>query len=189
MIDSQPEFQLIRKPIRRMYLRVLPPDGRIQVTAPQKTTEKQVRQLIADKQVWITQQQDRIQQMDVYPCPDLQQCKQILHEVVPPLLQHWQTILGVTCLNWQVRQMKARWGSCLIQQQKIHLNSQLACLPEPLIELVLVHELLHLKERYHNARFYGMLEDALPDWRVREQQLQNSYIVSTKCQQGSLSLP
>ena len=43
------------------------------------------------------------------------------------------------------------------------------------LEYVVVHELTHLFERYHNARFYALMDEFLPDWRERKK-LTNEFI-------------
>lgn len=51
---------LIRKAIKNLYLRVLPPDGRIQVSAPLGAKNDEVCRLVLDKQDWILTQQKRV---------------------------------------------------------------------------------------------------------------------------------
>lgn len=88
-----------------------------------------------------------------------------LAERVPDLLAHWQARLGVQAREWRIRRMRTRWGSCNIGAARIWLNLQLITLPPACLEYVLVHELTHLRERYHNARFYRLLDEAMPGWR------------------------
>ncbi|WP_264755623.1 M48 family metallopeptidase [Psychrobacter sp. Marseille-P5312] len=37
----------------------------------------------------------------------------------------------------------------------------------PCLEYIIVHELLHFKERQHNDRFKALLDTQMPDWRSR----------------------
>ena len=41
----------------------------------------------------------------------------------------------------------------------------------PAVELVVVHELCHIREKNHGPRFYALLERYLPDWRERKKLL------------------
>ncbi len=70
----------------------------------------------------------------------------------------------------RVKKMRTRWGS-LSQRGYINLNLALMQLPESLLELVVVHELCHLRHFDHGAGFKQLMSDCLPDWRQREQQL------------------
>lgn len=52
------EVQIIRKDIKNLHLAVYPPDGRVRVAAPRKTTEENVRLAVISKLAWIKRQQD-----------------------------------------------------------------------------------------------------------------------------------
>lgn len=87
---------------------------------------------------------------------------------VQPLMNKWQRILGVQVSAWNIKQMKTKWGSCNTRDKRIWLNLELAKKCDAYLEYVIVHELVHLLERGHNARFYGLLDKYLPDWRQRK---------------------
>ncbi len=94
-----------------------------------------------------------------------------LRALVPPLLDRWQPVIGVTVTDWGVRRMRTRWGSCNTRAGRIWLSTELAKKPPACVEYVLVHELVHLLERGHNSRFYGFLDRFLPDWQASRAQL------------------
>jgi len=72
----------------------------------------------------------------------------------------------------RVKKMRTRWGS-LSQRGYINLNIALVQLPEELMELVVVHELCHLKHFDHGPGFKQLMSQCLPDWKQREQALQS----------------
>ncbi|BFN37077.1 M48 family metallopeptidase [Fidelibacter multiformis] len=88
-----------------------------------------------------------------------------LKKVIPDFISHWEPVLGVHVKEWKVRKMKTRWGSCNIQAQRIWFNLELAKKPLKCLEYIVVHEMNHLLERYHNARFYRLMDSWMPDWR------------------------
>jgi hypothetical protein len=90
---------------------------------------------------------------------------------VPALLAYWQPLIGVNVQRFFVRQMRSRWGSCTYRQHTIRLNSELAKYPPACLEYVVVHELVHLLEPSHNARFYALQSQFLPDFKARKLQL------------------
>ena len=93
-----------------------------------------------------------------------------LKEAVPPLLARWQRLLGVRVQRFFVQRMKTRWGSCNPKTRTIRLNTELAKKPRACLEYLVVHEMIHLIEPTHNARFVALMEGAMPQWRsVREQ--------------------
>lgn len=96
-----------------------------------------------------------------------------LQMVIPALLAQWQSRMGVSVLEWRIRQMKTRWGSCNPRARRIWLNLELAKYPPSCLEYVLVHELAHLLEPSHNARFKRLLDQFMPDWRARQAALRS----------------
>jgi len=88
-----------------------------------------------------------------------------LEAALPPLLARWEPILGVQAAKVSLRTMKTRWGSCSTKPRTIRLNTELARLDPECLEYVLVHELVHLLEPSHNARFKALMDRHLPGWR------------------------
>lgn len=64
----------------------------------------------------------------------------------------------------RARWLANRWGSCRRSGQ-VTLNYELIKAPVECIEYVLVHELCHLAEFNHGARFFALLEREWPGWR------------------------
>lgn len=101
--------------------------------------------------------------------------RQQISQEVETLLALWQPKMGAYSNSFGIRAMKTRWGSCNIRSEKIWLNLELVKKPVECLEYVVVHELTHLFERYHNARFYALMDEFLPDWRERKK-LTNQFI-------------
>ena len=97
--------------------------------------------------------------------------KQQLIAKAAPLMACWADVMGVVPQELKTQRMTSRWGSCHVSRGVIKLNSELARKDVALLEYVLVHELVHLFERGHNARFYGLMDKYLPDWKARKQRL------------------
>ena len=94
-----------------------------------------------------------------------------LKEAVPPLLARWQQLLGVSVRRFFVQRMKTKWGSCNPRTGTIRLNTDLAKKPRGCLEYLVVHEMLHLIEPTHNARFVALMDGAMPQWRIVREQL------------------
>ena len=76
-----------------------------------------------------------------------------------------------TAPDLRFRRMKRRWGSCS-QRNSISLNVELIRYDPRCWDLVVVHELCHLKVFHHGQAFYQLMTRYLPDWRARQQQLE-----------------
>jgi hypothetical protein len=96
--------------------------------------------------------------------------KQLKLEIAP-LIAKWEPALGVKAASWGVRKMKTRWGSCNVKARRLWFNLELAKKPPECLEYVVVHELVHLLERRHDARFKALMTLHLPQWRQIKKQL------------------
>jgi len=94
-----------------------------------------------------------------------------LKVAIPPLLARWQPLMGVEAERFHVQRMKTKWGSANAAARSIRLNTELAKKPPECLEYLVVHELAHLLEPTHNARFIALMDRFLPQWRTRRDQL------------------
>ncbi len=94
-----------------------------------------------------------------------------LKKLIPPLIDKWSAQIGVTVNNWQVKQMKTKWGTCNIEKQRIWVNLELAKKPLHCLEYLIVHEMIHLIERHHNDRFLTLMEKHMPQWKFYKEEL------------------
>lgn len=90
-----------------------------------------------------------------------------LKEAVAPLIAKWQPLMGVRVGRVHVQRMKTKWGGCNPQARSIRLNTDLAKKPRDCLEYILVHEMAHMLEPTHNARFVALMDQFMPNWRVR----------------------
>ena len=78
--------------------------------------------------------------------------------------------LGVSPSGVAVRELGFRWGSCGAGG-KLYFHWRTMLLPPPLIEYVVVHELVHLLEPHHTPEFWTRVERVMPDFERRKQAL------------------
>lgn len=90
---------------------------------------------------------------------------------IPELLAVWEPVLGVDVADCRIRRMKTRWGSCNIEARRIWLNLELAKKSPRCLEYIVVHEMVHLLERQHTDRFRTLMDQCMPDWRLRKDEL------------------
>lgn len=99
-----------------------------------------------------------------------------LKKLLSEIISKWEIKLDVKVDSWDVLQMKTKWGSCNNKTKKILFNLELIKKPVHCIEYIVVHELIHLKERLHNDNFISILDKNLSNWRVIKDEL-NNFIV------------
>ncbi len=88
-----------------------------------------------------------------------------MKSVVPSLVEKWERRIGVKVNECNVKIMKTKWGTCNISDKRIWLNLELAKRHLHCLEFIIVHELIHLIERYHNKRFYSLMDKHMPLWK------------------------
>ena len=62
-------------------------------------------------------------------------------------------------------------GKLQHSNRHIRLNTDLAKKPRECLEYIVVHEMVHLLEPTHNARFVALMDQFMPPWRLRRDQL------------------
>ncbi|HWU83109.1 MAG TPA: SprT family zinc-dependent metalloprotease [Methylophilaceae bacterium] len=78
--------------------------------------------------------------------------------------------LGVDTPPLYLSNARSRWGSCN-SRGEIRLNWRLIQAPPHIINYVICHELAHLKEMNHSARFWAVVAQLHPDYKRAEQEL------------------
>lgn len=82
----------------------------------------------------------------------------------------FSTKLGVPVPTLFLSNARSRWGSCN-SKKEVRLNWRLLQAPPHIINYVICHELAHLKEMNHSARFWAVVASIYPDYKVAEKEL------------------
>ncbi len=80
--------------------------------------------------------------------------------------QHFQRPINTVRLS----DTYSRWGSCS-SKGNINLATRLILAPDEVLDAVIIHELAHLLEANHSARFWAHVERALPNYREYDEWL------------------
>lgn len=91
-------------------------------------------------------------------------------EEVEKLLRSYSKKLGVASPVFKVKHQKRRWGSCSADNV-LRINFQLIMAPPEQLEYVVVHELCHVKEKNHSARFWKQVRELMPDYQEHRNSL------------------
>ena len=97
--------------------------------------------------------------------------KRLLHEVVPMLIKKWEAKLGVSVSAYFLQRMKTKWGGCNARAGTIRLNTELVKKPKDLLEYVIVHEMVHLREPTHSSEFVELMTRHYPNWKAARAEL------------------
>lgn len=100
-----------------------------------------------------------------------EQCKRLFPKLLQEQYRNFLHYYEIPEPRLKIRDMKTRWGTCDVLTADVTLNKKIIRAPKKVIEMIIVHELSHLVERGHNARFYGVMTRVMPEWRVYEDHL------------------
>ncbi len=78
--------------------------------------------------------------------------------------------LGVVTPPLTLSNAKSRWGSCT-SRGDVRLNWRLLQAPPHIINYVICHELAHLKQMNHSAKFWAVVESLYPQYKLAEKEL------------------
>ncbi len=95
--------------------------------------------------------------------------RQTMERAIEEFRVSCESITKKKASQWKIRKMKSRWGSCALPSGRITLNEELVKRDPICLKYVMIHELVHLYEKYHNARFYNYMDQFMPQWpQIRE---------------------
>ena len=70
----------------------------------------------------------------------------------------------------KIKNQKTRWGSCS-SKKNISFNYKLLYFDKKVIDYVIIHELCHLKEMNHSIKFWNLVEEIMPDYRIQKKRI------------------
>lgn len=80
-------------------------------------------------------------------------------------LPYWSKITGFEYNDVKVRDAITRYGSCVPTKKNLYFSSRLIMLPESVVDAIIVHELCHMKYKYHNQDFYNLVGTYIPNYK------------------------
>ena len=91
-------------------------------------------------------------------------------EVLTVATSEWSLRTGLVPKAVLIRDQKRRWGSCG-PDGTLRFNWRLVMTEPELLEHVIVHELVHLRHRHHQAAFWAEVARHITDHRERRRRL------------------
>lgn len=173
VIDDVP-VMVTRKKIKRLRLVVSPSLGQVRVSAPSRLSDKIIHDFIVEKLPWIKKHLSSAVPLSQTPITPTE-LKQ-LRENIAILVGKYEKIMGVQVAEFRIKKMKTRWGTCNTRARRIWINAELVRKSHECLEYIVVHEMVHLFERSHNARFKALMDRFLPVWREYQRGLARGVI-------------
>jgi predicted metal-dependent hydrolase len=145
--ESQPEVEVRRSGRRRRTVSAYRDGERIVVLIPASFSRAEERRWVAAMVERLRAQESRRKA----PSRDLVRRAEELSR------QYLGGRARPVSIRW-VDNQQGRWGSCTPLDGTIRISSRLRGMPGWVVDYVLLHELAHLLEPSHNARFWSLLQ-------------------------------
>ena len=166
-------YELIRSGRKTLALEITR-DCRVVVRAPRRLSGA-YRPLCGKHAAWIAGhlEQQRQRRASAPPAPlkvELDALKAKARALLLPRVAYWSERMGLRPSGVKITSARSRYGSCS-GKNSLCFSCFLANAPEAAVDLVVVHELCHIRVKNHGPDFYALLEQTLPDWRERKKLL------------------
>ena len=73
----------------------------------------------------------------------------------------------------RIKDQKKRWGSCT-KANELFFNWRSVMNPAPVLDYIVVHEMVHMIEKSHSQKFWDLVAMILPDFAVRKKWLRDN---------------
>ena len=155
-------------------------DLQVIVRAPMGMRQAEIQAFVESKNDWITKHLEKMRSrkqstegQNRHPSMSGQELQELAAQasrVIPERVAYYARIVGVTYGRITIRNQKTRWGSCS-SGGNLNFNCRLMKAPTSVLDYVIVHELCHRLEMNHSPRFWALVEQVMPDYRVHRKWL------------------
>jgi predicted metal-dependent hydrolase len=159
----------------------------VSVRFPYYMSYKSAYKFADDQKEWIVSHYEKMKakakeyednKEEPYTEEDLKWMTEEAKKMIPPLVEKYAALMGVTYGRVTIRHQKSRWGSCSAKGN-LNFNCLLMLTPPECVEYVVVHELCHRKYMNHSRAFWAEVAKYQPDYRKNEEWLKTKgkYII------------
>lgn len=99
--------------------------------------------------------------------------KQKCYQKIQKRIDYYAVKLGVQTKVIHVKEQKKRWASCTLDNT-LYFNWRCILAPSPILDYIIVHELCHILEKSHSARFWSLFRTVMPDYEARKKWLMDN---------------
>ena len=172
--DMEQTVDIEIKYSKRRTVSIQVKDQKVIIHSPVGVNEKRLYEILSAHKDWIEKQLNKqMIKAEKYPEPteeEEKRLRQLARKILPPKVEYYSNIMGLKYGRISITGAKTRFGSCSFKGN-IASSFRLMRYPESAIDYVVVHELAHLLEMNHSARFYAIVQKVLPDYKLRRKLL------------------
>ncbi len=170
----------LRRSYRARRLRIaVDRNGSVVVTVPARVSQRAAEGFVEQKRSWIQRTVEYVTRNPVRSVKntlaDFLRMRQAARTLVEHKIRQVNTFYQFIYSQISIRNQSTRWGSCS-RKGNLSFNYRIVELPEALAEYLVVHELCHLAELNHSAKFWGLVAQHVSDYRQRRTLLRKIHL-------------
>jgi len=100
--------------------------------------------------------------------------KKKAHDFIHQRVDFFSRMLKLQPENIRITSAESRWGSCS-GDNNLAFSFRLIMAPPVVIDYVIVHELMHIKEKNHSPKFWLRVEAVMPEYRKHRRWLKDNH--------------
>ena len=170
---------------RRTISLEVTPDGEVILRANRLTSRKEIERFIDSKADWINRNVRKAMKRKEEQKKAISEGGRMLNDeeiallkrqaakIIPPRVRYYADLIGVEYGRIAIRYQKTRWGSCS-GKHNLNFNCLLVNAPEEVLDYVIVHELCHIIEMNHSAKFWEQVGKVMPDYKKHRKWLKDN---------------
>jgi len=169
----------LRESARARCLRItIHPGGELSATLPQGMRIEKLENFIRQKADWILRKIDLAKKRKPLFLIPKSSCKEYLakkeeaRKLAAFKLREFNEYYKLEYRRISIRNQRSRWGSCS-RKGNLNFNYKIVHLPEKHLDYIIVHELCHLKEFNHSRRFWDLVGETIPDYKIIRKEFRN----------------
>ncbi len=180
-IECGIKYQLVRSSRTTVAIQISR-EGEVVVRAPRGCPQSSIDAFVTEKQAWIERKVGEVRRRnaereqagsgesrDVFRLPGSPKEEAVYRaqaaEVFARKAAYYAERMNVTFNKITIRDQKTRWGSCS-SKGNLNFNWRLVLAPVPVLDYVVIHELAHCREMNHSSRFWDIVGEMMPDYRI-----------------------
>ena len=164
------KYEIIRT--NRKTVGIVVKNGAVTVRAPRRVSKKELDRIVEKHRGWIEKKlsessEDPISRLTE---DDIAFLRKIAKNVLSKKLEYYSSLMGLSPERIRISSARKRFGSCS-SKGTVSFSLYLMLYPESAVDLVVVHELCHLKYMDHSKDFYSLMGKYVPDYKEKKKLL------------------
>jgi len=172
---------VVRRSKRAKYIRLtVRPGGEVVLTAPHAFSVTTIERFLVRRSRWIEKSVQKMRHLVPLPGGKREYLahRETARTFVHERIAYWNSSYNFRFGRVAIKDTVSLWGSCS-RRGNLNFSYKLLFLPRRLADYIIVHELCHLAEQNHGARFWALVGKTQPRYKDLRRELQK-YVLGNR---------